>query len=50
MTDIPVTAPFDGSEIASVPNATRQDVENALKTAHALYRDRDGWLSKPQRI
>jgi len=50
MTDIPVTAPFDGSEIASVPNATRQDVDNALTTAHALYRDRDGWLSKPQRI
>ncbi len=50
MTDIPVTAPFDGSEITTVPNATREDVENALATAHALYRDRDGWLSKPQRI
>ena len=50
MTDIPVTAPFDGSEIATVPNATREDVESALATAHGLYRDRDGWLSKPQRI
>lgn len=50
MTDIPVTAPFDGSEIATVPNATREDVETALATAHALYRDRDGWLSKPHRI
>ena len=50
MTDIIVTAPFDGSEIASVPNATGKDVENALATAHALYRNRDGWLSKPQRI
>ena len=50
MTNIPVTAPFDGSDISSVPNATQQDVENALATAHALYRNRDGWLSKPRRI
>lgn len=50
MSDISVTAPFDGSPISSVPNATQQDVENALATAHALYRDRDGWLSKPRRI
>ena len=50
MTDISVTAPFDGSEITTVPNATREDVERALATAHGLYRDRDGWLSKPQRI
>ena len=50
MTNIPVTAPFDGSEITTVPNATRVDVERALATAHGLYRDRDGWLSKPQRI
>ena len=50
MTDISVTAPFDGSDISSVPNASQQDVENALATAHALYRNRDGWLSKPRRI
>lgn len=50
MTDIQVTAPFDGSEIASVPDASQQDVENAMAKAHALYRDRDGWLPKPQRI
>ena len=50
MTDITVAAPFDGSEITTVPNATREDVERALATAHGLYRDRDGWLSKPQRI
>ena len=50
MTDIPVTAPFDGSEITTVPNATREDVERALATAHGLYRNRDGWLTKPQRI
>ena len=50
MTDITVEAPFDGSDITTVPNATREDVERALATAHGLYRDRDGWLSKPQRI
>ena len=50
MTNISVTAPFDGSDISSVPNATQQDVENALATSHALYRNRDGWLSKPRRI
>ena len=50
MTDIPVTAPYDGSVIDTVPNATMEDVENAMATAHALYRNRNGWLSKPQRI
>jgi acyl-CoA reductase-like NAD-dependent aldehyde dehydrogenase len=50
MANISVTAPFDGSDISSVPNATQQDVENALATSHALYRNRDGWLSKPRRI
>ena len=50
MTDIPVTAPYDGSAIDSVPNSTMEDVENAMATAHALYCNRDGWLSKPQRI
>ena len=50
MTDIPVKAPYDGSVIDTVPNSTMEDVENAMATAHALYRNRDGWLSKPQRI
>ncbi|MED6310810.1 MAG: aldehyde dehydrogenase family protein [Pseudomonadota bacterium] len=50
MTDIPVTAPYDGSAIDSVPNSTMEDVENAMAMAHALHRNRDGWLSKPQRI
>ncbi len=50
MTDIPVTAPYDGSAIDTVPNSTMEDVEKAMATAHALYRNRDGWLSKPKRI
>lgn len=50
MTEISVTAPFDGQHIASVPLASAQDVENALARAHALHRNRDAWLSKPKRI
>ena len=50
MTDITVTAPYDGSAIDTVPNSTMEDIEKAMATAHALYRNRDGWLSKPQRI
>ncbi len=45
-----VTAPYDGSLIASVDVAGASAVETALSTAHALYRDRDKWLTAPQRI
>jgi len=45
-----VTAPFDGSLIATVDVAGASAVETALATAHALYTDRDKWLSAPQRI
>jgi len=50
MTDITVKAPFDEKEIGTVPNATQQDVENALATAHRLFRNRNNWLPKPKRI
>ncbi len=45
-----VTAPFDGVEIGSIPTADAATVEKALATAHGLYRDRDVWLPKSQRI
>jgi len=45
-----VSAPFDGSHIASVDVAGASAVETALTTAHALYTDRDKWLSAPERI
>ena len=45
-----VQAPFDLSTIATVDVAGASAVEHALATAHALYRDRDSWLSAPQRI
>ena len=45
-----VTAPFDGSAIGEVPMADAAGVEQALSTAHALYRNRDAWIPKPERI
>ncbi len=45
-----VTAPYDGNHIASVDVAGAAAVETALATAHALYQDRDNWLTAPQRI
>jgi acyl-CoA reductase-like NAD-dependent aldehyde dehydrogenase len=47
---VEVTAPFDGAHVGQVPVSTAEDVERALATAHALYRDRRQWLPKQQRI
>jgi acyl-CoA reductase-like NAD-dependent aldehyde dehydrogenase len=49
-TMIEVTAPFDGAPVGTAPTSSPDDVERALATAHALYRDRRQWLKKPQRI
>ncbi len=45
-----VTAPFDGHLIDSLPVSDAGDVERALATAYALYRNRDAWLSAERRI
>ncbi len=45
-----VTAPFDGAVIARLPRMNAVQAEAALATAYALYRDRDAWLPKAQRI
>ena len=45
-----VRAPFDNSLIATVGQADRPAVEQALQTAYELYRNRDAWLSPTQRI
>ena len=45
-----VTAPYDGSPIAHCETAGAAHVDQALTTAYALARDRDAWLSLPQRI
>jgi len=47
---IPITAPFDGVEIATVDTGNEEHVDIALTTAYRLYRDRDGWLPLHQRI
>jgi acyl-CoA reductase-like NAD-dependent aldehyde dehydrogenase len=54
--DIPATgnldvrSPYNGALLANVPIGGNPHVKAALETAHALFRDRDRWLSIPQRI
>ena len=45
-----VHAPFDRSLIGEVATADAAAIEQALATAHALYRDRDAWLPAARRI
>lgn len=45
-----VVSPFDGRELGTVATSDADHVEDALSVAEALYRDRDGWLSVPDRI
>ena len=45
-----VSTPWDGRLIATVDQGDAAAVETALATAHALYRDRDGWLPRHERI
>jgi len=45
-----VNSPYDGSVLAEVATGGGEHVELALSKAYALFRDRDAWLSIPQRI
>lgn len=45
-----VRAPYDDRPIATLEAATAETVEQALATAHALFRDRDAWLPAWERI
>jgi len=45
-----VRAPYDNKLLATLVTADADAVEQALATAHALYRDRDRWLSAGERI
>jgi len=47
---IEVFAPYDCSLIATVDTGGSDAVETALKTADALYRDKNNWLTAEQRI
>ena len=47
---IPVTAPFDGAPIAEVDSCDERHIDDALATAYALFRDRDGWSTVDRRV
>ena len=49
-TIVEVHSPFDGAHVGQVAASSAQDIERALATAHALFRDRRQWLPKQQRI
>ena len=49
-TPLEIRAPWDNALIATADTADSAAVEQALATAHALYRDRNGWLSPAERI
>ena len=45
-----VTSPFDGRELAQVAIVGPEHVDDAMSSAHALFRDKSRWLSIPERI
>jgi acyl-CoA reductase-like NAD-dependent aldehyde dehydrogenase len=47
---IEVSSPFDDQLIATVATADGGDVNQALEAAHALFANRDGWLSIERRL
>jgi acyl-CoA reductase-like NAD-dependent aldehyde dehydrogenase len=48
--ELVVASPYDGRELARVPTAGPDHVEDAMSVAHGLFRNRDAWLSIPQRV
>ena len=49
-TPLEVRAPYDDALIATADTADSAAVEMALATAHALFRNRAGWLPADRRI
>ncbi|MDA7416919.1 aldehyde dehydrogenase family protein [Xenophilus arseniciresistens] len=45
-----VRSPYGGELLATLPTAGEEQVEQALATAQALFRNRDAWLSPTRRI
>ena len=45
-----VNSPFDGRELDQVATSNAEHVDDALAAAYALFRDRDSWLSIPERL
>ncbi|MGB5518315.1 MAG: aldehyde dehydrogenase family protein, partial [Gammaproteobacteria bacterium] len=47
---VEVSAPYDCAVIATVDTGGSEAVDTALKTADALFRDQNSWLTAEQRI
>ncbi len=45
-----VTSPYDGRELDRVATANSEHANDALTVAYRLFRDRESWLSIPERI
>ena len=45
-----VRSPYDGRMLAEAATGSSVHVDDALTTAHALFRNRSAWLSIPERI
>jgi len=45
-----VNSPYDGRELDQVATSGAEHVDDALAAAHALFRNRDSWLSVPDRL
>ena len=50
MNSLVVQSPYDRSVLAELPWTPRAEVEQALASAHAAYRDRSAWLTPAARI
>ena len=45
-----VMSPYDGRELDRVATAGPEHVDDAMSVAHGLFRDKDSWLSIPERV
>ncbi len=45
-----VTSPYDGRELDQVATAGPEHVDDAMSVAHRLFRDKNAWLSIPERV
>ncbi len=45
-----VTSPYDGRELDQVATAGPEHVDDAMSAAYRLFRDKDAWMSIPERV
>ena len=45
-----VSSPYDGRELETIPTVGVAEVNGALDKAYRLFRNRDSWLSIPERV